>query len=84
MCLKNNPLNCWEAPKPPVPQHKDEMPKCDGYESRKKRMDGARSNPKHRDNGQSAAKLRTGERSTTKCSASDWQGQWWASVRMKI
>ena len=33
---KNNTLNCWEPLKLTVPQRKDEKPKRDGYESRKK------------------------------------------------
>ena len=65
MCESISNSNCWNTLKLHTPQRKDETPKRDGSESRKKCVDGARLNPKHRNNGQSAAKLRTGERSTT-------------------
>nr|DAZ84040.1 MAG TPA: hypothetical protein [Caudoviricetes sp.] len=49
--MLNNPLNCWKFLKLSVPQRSDEMHKCDGDESRKKRIDGTWLNPKCCKNG---------------------------------
>lgn len=77
MCLNNNPSNCWNSLKLPIPKREIEISGRDGCESRKKLVDAARLNPKRFYNGKSAAKLRTGEGSTTRARArrvaSDWR-----------